>query len=229
MGLDGVELVMDVEDHFGVAIQDVEAERIRTVADLTELVASRIRNAHLTPCQTLSSFMRLRTCVRGVTENDSLKIRTNTLVVDVLNSRERIRFWGHLNELLGSPAPALRRPPVMRLALLCSVVIAFTLAIALAACTNLTKLPFNAAIASLFTLIIHLATVSFRSHPPVSISTFGSIARKVSGVTVATKRLDLKTDDEILAELKPIISDIMGISNHQIHPNSRFVEDLGIG
>ncbi len=41
MGLDSVELVMEVEDEFGMKLSDQEAESVHTVADLVELVMSR--------------------------------------------------------------------------------------------------------------------------------------------------------------------------------------------
>ncbi len=42
MGLDAVEIVMDVEDHFGIVIDDDEAGRMRTVGDLVALIRSRV-------------------------------------------------------------------------------------------------------------------------------------------------------------------------------------------
>lgn len=42
MGLDGVELVMEVEDHFGITIQESKAERIRTVEELVALIHHRL-------------------------------------------------------------------------------------------------------------------------------------------------------------------------------------------
>ena len=38
MGLDGVELVLAIEDSFGVEIPDEDAERIITVGDLNDYV-----------------------------------------------------------------------------------------------------------------------------------------------------------------------------------------------
>ncbi len=229
MGLDGVEIVMDVEDHFGITFQDAEAEQIRTVADIVSIIASRIQNARDARCPTLASFMRIRTCVRKLTGNNELKIRTQTRVVDVLNSAQRKIFWKSLGDILGSPAPPLRRPPRLRTILLYSVLLAFILAVVIAIYADLATLPFNIAIAITFTLFLHRATAPYRTHPPDAISTFGSISSKVSGLTVATKRLELRTDAEILAELKPIISDVVNVPTHQIQPCSRFVEDLGVG
>ncbi|MBI1307023.1 MAG: hypothetical protein GC181_10515 [Bacteroidetes bacterium] len=39
MGLDSVELIMDIEEHFNINIADQDAENITTVQDLTDLVA----------------------------------------------------------------------------------------------------------------------------------------------------------------------------------------------
>lgn len=41
MGLDGVEIVMEVEQEFGVTLGDAEVAGVRTVGDLVELVASK--------------------------------------------------------------------------------------------------------------------------------------------------------------------------------------------
>ena len=42
MGLDLVELVMEVEEHFDVPLPDSELTQVRTVADLANLVASKL-------------------------------------------------------------------------------------------------------------------------------------------------------------------------------------------
>ncbi len=42
MGLDLVELILETEDRFDVVLPDSDCQRVRTVADLAGLVASRL-------------------------------------------------------------------------------------------------------------------------------------------------------------------------------------------
>ena len=42
MGLDSVEIVMEAEEEFGIKIPDAEAEQIRTVGDLVDLVCQHL-------------------------------------------------------------------------------------------------------------------------------------------------------------------------------------------
>lgn len=229
MGLDAVEIVMDVEDHFGISIQNTEAERVRTVGDLVSLIQSRIEAAHLATCPTLVSFLRLRSSVREIVTDETLRIRTGTRVVDVLTRSHRRRLWTRLDDFLGSAPPSLRRPPLLRKSLACLVVAAIVLAIAAAANIDLAILPLTLAFAAFVTLVLHFATVPFRIYPPDTLTTFGAIARRMAGVTVATKQLHLHWDDAILAELRPIVVDALGVDGSEVVPTARFIEDLGMG
>lgn len=228
MGLDAVELVMDVEDHFGISIQTSEAERIRTVGDLVALIQSRIEAAHLATCPTLASFLRLRSSVREIAADDRLRIRTGTRVVDVLNQFQRKRLWKQLDDFLGSAPPNLRRPPLLRKLVASIVFLTFATAVALAAVVEWAILPLTLAVAAILTLFLHLTTVPFRHHPPDALSTFGAIAQRIAGVAVATKQLHLANNDAILNELRPIVVDDLGVDAAEVVLNARFIEDLGM-
>ena len=42
--LDHVELIMEIEDEFGICVCEVEAERINTVGELVDIVNSKVEN-----------------------------------------------------------------------------------------------------------------------------------------------------------------------------------------
>ena len=67
MGLDGVELLMEIEDAFEIEIPD-SAERIKTVADLNALI-TKILNDKLDPgvCANVVFALRLRRGLMAVT------------------------------------------------------------------------------------------------------------------------------------------------------------------
>jgi len=229
MGLDAVELVMGVEDHFGISIQNSEAERVRSVGDLIALIQSRIDAAQAATCPTLSSFLQLRSCVREIANDDELRIRTGTRVVDVLTQSERQRLWKRLGDLLGSAPPGLRRPPAMRKLLLVLALAAIISAIVSSAAIDFAILPLTFALAAIITLVLHFLTVPFRVVPPDALTTFGAISQRMSGVTVATKQLHLRSRDEILDELIPIVVETLGVDPSEVVPTARFIEDLGMG
>lgn len=56
MGLDGVEIVMKVEDAFGIGIADSEAEKIVTPAQLIALVLSKVDRTPQPACLTQRAF-----------------------------------------------------------------------------------------------------------------------------------------------------------------------------
>ena len=220
---------MDVEDHFGITIQNAEAEHVRTVADLVALIQGRISAANEAHCPTLAAFLKLRTTVRGAIGDDTFRIRPRQRIADRLSAPQRLQLWKRLSEILGSPPRDLRRPWLLRRALGALVVVLLGSALIVAVAIDIRILPATVAIAGFCIFLLHIVTVSFRTVPPAEWGTFGDITAKVVGVTSATKQLQLRSADEILCELRPLIVDVLGVDGDEVVPNARFIEDLGVG
>jgi hypothetical protein len=63
MGLDGVELLLAVEDAFQIHIEDHEAGGVYTVGDLYNLVVTKLQGQDSKRCLTSAAFYRTR---RGI-------------------------------------------------------------------------------------------------------------------------------------------------------------------
>jgi len=229
MGLAGVEIIMDVEDHFGITIQDTEAGCILTVGDLVALIHRRISAAHEALCPTLPAFLKLRTTVRDITGNNTFRIRPRQRIDDVLTVPQRRELWKRLSGLLGSPPRDLRRPQILRRILGALVVTLLGIALVVAATIDIRIFPITLAIAAFCIFILHIITVPFRTVPPKEWITFGDVTGKIVGVTAATKQLQLRTTDDILCELRPLIADVLGIDSDEVVADASFVEDLDAG
>jgi len=229
MGLDAVEIVMDVEDHFGITIQNAEAEHVRTVADLVALIQGRISAAHEAYCPMLPAFLKLRTTVRDATGDKTFRIRPRQRIADRLSIPQRRQLWKRLSELLGSTPRGLRRPQLLRQILGTSVVALLGIALITAVAIDVRILPVTLAVAAFCIFLLHIVTVQFRTVPPAEWVTFGDITAKLVGVTFATKQLQLRTADDILCELRPLIVDVLGVDGEKVVPDARFVEELGGG
>lgn len=229
MGLDGVELILDVEDHFGVTIRDSEAPELRTAGDLVTLLQNRIAAAQTDSCAMLGAFRPVCVMVREVADDDNYRLRPRDKVVHLLSPRMRVQFWRRLPDLLGCPPRELRRPKLLRRALFTGAVALLGLATVGAFAIDAQILPLSLAVAAVSVLLLHVSTLPFRTSPPEDWTTLGDITRKVVGVSRATKRIHLRSEEQILKELRPLIASTLGVDPDEVTPKARFVEDLGIG
>lgn len=60
MGMDSVEIVIAVEEAFGIQIEDSEAEKLLTPQQLIDVVMSKVASARSEICLTHRSFNLLR-------------------------------------------------------------------------------------------------------------------------------------------------------------------------
>ena len=86
MGLDSVEIIFAVEEHFGISISDAEAAQILRVADLVDCVALR-----------LQELARQGKLYGGWTEEQILDTIRDIIVDEVGVSRERITLEAQLH------------------------------------------------------------------------------------------------------------------------------------
>jgi acyl carrier protein len=102
MGLDAVELVLAIEDAFGIKIEDSEAEKMRTPRDIVDFVCRKL-NVSDSPanyCPTVRAFYRLRAAMvkSGVPR---LKVCPGIDIKVLLPGKEgRIR-WAQVGRELG--------------------------------------------------------------------------------------------------------------------------------
>ena len=228
MGMDGVEIVMDVEDHFGISIQDSEAGQVRTVGDLVSLVHARISTAQREYCPTLPAFLTLRKVTRAICGDETLRFRPRDAVANILNPRQRRELWTRLSDLLGTPPNSLRRPRLLRRLLAAISIGLLLLALISAIAINLEILPLTIVVAGCAIVCLHYLTIRFRYVPPDGWTTFGEITIRLVSVRAATKMVHLRTHDEILNELRPLLVNVLGVDATAIVPSARFIEDLGM-
>ncbi|MAI35725.1 MAG: acyl carrier protein [Rhodopirellula sp.] len=228
MGMDGVEIVMDVEQHFGISIQGSEAAQVRTVGDLVSLVHTRISFSRNQYCPHLAAFLTIRKATRAVCGDETLRIRPGDAVANILNARQRRELWTRLSDLLGTPPNSLRRPRLLRrlLAMMSSGLLLLALSSAIVIKWEI--LPLTIVLAGCVIASLYYSTTRFCCVPPDGWATFDAITNKLVSVSGATKMVHLRTDEDILNELRPLLGNVLGVHANAIVPSARFVEDLGM-
>ncbi len=100
MGLEGVEIVMAVEESFGITIADKEAEKIRTPRALIELVCLKVAVSDQAHCISQRAFHRVRRAIMGtfgVPRND---IRPDAKLEQLVPASNRQESWQKLRHAL---------------------------------------------------------------------------------------------------------------------------------
>ena len=111
MGLDTVEMVMEVEQAFDIRLEDAEVEKLSTPRDLIDLVMSKVTQADAAGCLTQHAFNALRV---GLIPQLTLKrqdITPRIRMADLVPKAQRKVLLDCLADELECPAlPHLIRP-----------------------------------------------------------------------------------------------------------------------
>jgi hypothetical protein len=109
MGLDGVEIVMAVEDAFGIAIADEEAAKVRTPRDLINLVCSKLQLSTDARCVSHRAFHHVRRELMNSFDVRRSDIRPSVRLEDLLPANQRRESWCKLRQALRAEVwPALQ-------------------------------------------------------------------------------------------------------------------------
>jgi acyl carrier protein len=115
MGLDGVEILMEVEETFGIEIDDAAAESMRTPGDLIDAIMARTATADASVCLTQRAFYLVR---KSLLRHLPLKRRDVTpasLMAGLAPKARRAQLMDQLATELGAgPLPPLGRPAWLR-------------------------------------------------------------------------------------------------------------------
>lgn len=113
MGLDFIELVVEVEDSFHVVFDDLDLEKISTVGDLYSLLLKELGDKKAKPafCPTQSVFYRFRKVLVEKYQIPIEAVSPKTQLKDIFPSSKKQlhRFWRSLSEDLGLQLPKLKK------------------------------------------------------------------------------------------------------------------------
>lgn len=229
MGLEGVELVLAVEERFGIVVRDEEAQRLIRVGDLVSLIQHKLSQTPplltVHPCRSLACFLALRSLVREIRGDASLRVRPRQRVRDVLDGRQRRRLWRLISERFERTLPplAIGRTPIRAAKV---VALSGLVGVAWLVLDNWRVWPFAALAWVLAGIAWLVAFPRLATLPGADCDTF----RKLTQRLVATLPTPDQTpnEDDILERLRPLICETLFVEPHVVTSDARFVDDLGL-
>ena len=106
MGLDSVELVMTIEDKFGISIPDDECEQIVTVQQMADSVFEKIKLNPNEKCLSQIIFYRIRKAFE-LFGNEKQNITPNSKMSELLSKTDLKNDWTRLGIRIGLKIPDL--------------------------------------------------------------------------------------------------------------------------
>lgn len=220
MGLDFIELLLELESSFGVMIPDADAQKIRTAGDLVEAVRSRVCRRPGATCLTSHNFYRFRRALMTALPLPRGAIRPDADLAALIPVWQRRRVWGELR------AAGLRMPDLQMGPVGCLVVAVLTIAphVALAFHYRDARLLW---LALLFLIPVLIAAQTLAVALPCT--TVRSAVLCLPGPRSMDRNPEPGlTDREIAAKVKEIVSYQIGVPTHKIMDHVGFFDDLGV-
>ena len=109
MGLDGVELVLAIEDAFGVAISDEEATAMATPGEMVDFLVGRVSGSAVKGCLEQRAFYRIRRAGMQVLGRSRSAFSPKTPWAELIHAPRIDRQWQTIGRVAGiDPWPRVR-------------------------------------------------------------------------------------------------------------------------
>ena len=224
MGLDGVEMLMAIEEEFQIVITEEEVYHCTTPKKMCAVIWSKLRQSKKTPCPSQHGFYLVRKAILKNTEVERKDLTPKMELNRVLPKKDRKEKWRKIiNEITHGESiwAPLERSKVLKISM-------WVTAIFLVFPFILYKTFYDLFLAFfgtiLFSILMVIGTIWAKTEFPKKFSTVGDLAKIVCSFDNT-----VWTEEETYQKLKRIISEQLGVSIEDIHPDSHFVDDLGVG
>jgi acyl carrier protein len=222
MGLDGVELLLATEEEFQIAISDEEAVKCETPGMLTDLVYSKLRKSQNELCPSMHGFYVVRKKMMDYFSLPREMIRPDSRLDELISKKNRINTWKDFLRTLSDSktmyAP-LSRPKWVKALIVATSLSVFVITYFK---TDNGLLPFVALIITGF--IIQVATSNLKVEFPGNFSLVKDLTRIVSTLDATVWQ-----KEDVYNRVKEIVIEQLGVKESDVHPNSHFIDDLGMG
>lgn len=219
MGLDTVELVMNAEEEFGIAIPDADCAALTTPRKLADYIARQLGAAGRQQdphCLSQARFYRLRALLVDHLGSKRQTVRPDTPLRDLLANDPR-KDWRMLrNENVIRSLPALRTPVWM---------LAATLAVPLVAALALRLTQVSNDVRAVVPLLLWVLAEKFRRTQARQLPPGLNRVRDLLPL-VSLPPHQHWTDAEVLLKVRELTAEQTGLALEHIGPDQHFVEDL---
>jgi hypothetical protein len=233
MGLDSVELVMAIEEKFGITISDEEACSVSTVGDMHRCVLSKLAVSDKSSCLTQRAFHLLRRHVLRQFGIPRRKFSPDTELHSIIPRKDRRQQWLVLRQSVGAT-----KWPGLELSKLGSIILlAVIFAVpAAGAWYCAARMRWNSGLIGVLFVLTMMALMiasryflsPFQTEFPVGFTRVRDLAHTLvaDNPQLFGQETPKWTDGEIWALLCSVIKAQTGATNFT--KDSRFVADLGI-
>jgi acyl carrier protein len=237
MGLDTVELVIEVEKTFDISILDADAEKFITVGQLYDCVLSKLPAQKAKRCLSAVAFYQFRSALTAQFGVDRSRVRPSTLITSIMPEPARRSEWQHLGRHLDWYLPSLVRPAWMTNSLMglikgwiVVVIVGSVWVHGLALSTAATALTVAFFGTPLLLLAANHFTVPFATRFPAECLTVREMVQAALALNYAKVSAGRAGGNQDVWDcLRAIIVKQLGVPADEVVPSAEFVRDFGAG
>ncbi len=232
MGLDLVELAMEVENTFSISIRDEDAVTLETPGKLYDYILASRFEGRDQGCLANVTFYKLRRALISVLQIARSEVRLSSDLHVLIPNRRR-ETWAGLRESMGLRLPELIRPVWVKVLITAlggaSTIAAFMLIV--------DKIGFQTAIFPIILVVAVVSIVLYLATIPLEVE-FGPDFATVGGLTKAILRRNYgaisdecqrANAEEVWNTLRSLIAEQLGVSLEDVTKDVSFVKDLRAG
>lgn len=238
MGLDGVELIMAIEEEFDIQISDEEASRLLTPRQVAELIAKKFKISNLSYEKYLlhKKFNIFRKFLIDEIDIERQKIIPNALISDLLQNNLP-QQWKKISRFVanGKISPLERSKKLKAAIQHCAWLLAIISAVIPAIYFSYKNTPYLLIVYLIITVMIisflaQFFEKKFATEIPEHLNTVGKISTYLD-LSIHTKNAPINIElnfDNILLRVIKITHEQLQIPIDQIMPDSHFIDDLNM-
>jgi hypothetical protein len=230
MGLDYVELLLEVEDTFGIAIPDEDAAGLTTMGKLYDYVLAHRFRGKQDACLSSMAFYKIRRALMSVLQVPRDAVRVSTELSAIIPRRRR-RTWRAVEKATGLRLPMLRRPRwVVTLATLAAVGLGIATSVRLGLKPSRGGILAAIVSAGVFGFVFfYRLTVCFAYEFSPDALTVGQLAKATLARNyrpMVAEAHKSATDAEVWDALQRMVGEQLGLRPDQLTKETDFVKDL---